>query len=380
MRMIGSRVYNEIAEKYPIDVRPVRYNPTFEGFKRPCTINICGIKDSGKSMLNECIAIRHERILDLMSSMDNESLCWLRDTSPIDDIQLVVGDNVDLDCSWDYKQISDLTLKDISSYEGTVLCNSFFHSREKKFMAIQKIIELLFQRLAWKHPTRANLIYILIRESNSFIYSRIAQGVNQAQAKADFIYFTRELRHFGCTAGVDLLRWTATDKDLRDNADYTIFKQIGSKRLPGDKDWLYAFFEPVLFSRMKPWEFVIDKKDASLGFGTSPALPFHKEEGVDLLAELGIIVTKGEDIIEGTTNVLGDKEHEMLVRRYLDIGCKSMEQAREGTSYSKATVQFHVSRHNKGIDERGFCPLCKRLESDIFQTKAINPRYVRKRP
>ena len=374
MRMVGSRIYNEIRDKYPIDIRPVRYNPSFEGFMRPSVINICGIKDSGKSMLNECFALRHDKLIDLMSSVDNESLCWLRDTSPIDDILLVTGDNVDLDCSWDYKQIGDLTLQDILSYEATVTCHSFYHNKDKKFMGIQSIIELLYKRLAW---TQGKLIYILIRESNSFIFSRISQGANQAQAKADFVYFTRELRHFGCTAGVDLLRWTATDKDLRDNADYTIFKQIGSKSLPNDKSFLYAFFEPVLFSRMKPWEFVIEKKDAALGFGTSPELPFHKEEGINLLDELGIKIIMGEDIEVGTTNILGDKEHEMLVRRYLDIDCRSMDEARSGTTYSKSTIQSHIKRHNVAIEEHGCCEKCKRLNSDIFQTKAINPRYIR---
>ena len=371
-RMIGSRFYDEQPK---ITVRPVRWNPSFNGFKRPSVFSICGIKDSGKSMLNEAFALRHPMIIDLMSSKDNESLCWIRDNSPIDDALLIVGDNVDLECSWEYKQISEVTLNDILDHEVTVTCNSFYHNDAEKFLGIQKITNILYNRLGWKI---GNLIFIIIRESNSFLYSRTKQGIKMKDAKADFIFFTRELRHFGCSVGIDLLRWTGTDRDLRDNSEFTIFKQIGSKTLPQDKKYLYGYFHPFVFSQMKPWNFVLERMDGSLGWGRCPELPFHKEEGVNLLTELGIEITMGEPIIESTMNKIGDREHEQIVRAYIEMDPKSMGKLAKAKHLSKSTVSHHVSRHNKEIETDKKCSICHRLGSDISTTPATNLTYKRK--
>ena len=370
-RMLGTRFYSDMPK---LGMRPVRWNPSFESFLHPSVFNICGIKKSGKSMLNEVFALRHNKIIDLMASRDNESLCWLRDTSPIDDILLVVGDNVELDCRWDYKQISDLKLSDILGHEATVTCNSFYHNPSEKFLGIQGIINVLYNRLGW---TVGKLIYIIIRESNSFLYSRTQQNIKMKDAKADFIFFTRELRHFGCSVGIDLLRWTGTDKDLRDNGEFTIFKQVGSKGLPSDKKWLYSYFHPYVFSRMKPWQFVLERADGALGWGTCPEVKFHKEEGVNLLEELEIKVIMGEEVQIGGLNKLGDKEHEKVVRAYIDIDCTSMNQVSKQLMLSKSTVQSHISKHNEDIDSLGLCPICNRLQSDISKTRAINPKYIR---
>jgi len=371
-RMIGSRFYDEQPK---ITVKPVRWNPSFKRFKRPSVYNICGIKDSGKSMLNEALALRHPRIIDLMSSRDNESLCWLREKSPIDDAILIVGDNVDLDCSWEYKQISDVTLNDILDHEVTVTCHSFYHSPAEKFLGIQSITNLLYDRLGW---TPGNLIYIIIRESNSFLYSRTKQGIRMKDAKADFIFFTRELRHFGCSVGIDLLRWTGTDKDLRDNSEFTIFKQVGSKGLPSDKKYLYSYFHPYVFSQMKPWQFVLERADGALGWGQCPELDFHKEEGVNLLAELGIKINMGDAVIESTMNKIGDREHEQIVNAYIVMNPKSMEKLAKAKHLSKSTVGSHIGKHNREIKKYGKCSICQRLGSDISDTPAINPRYKRR--
>lgn len=371
LQMVGSRIVRDLPK---IRIQPVRYNPTLD-FHRPGVWNICGIKDSGKSMLNECFALRHHKIVDLMASRDNESLCWLRDSSPIDDILLVVGDNVDLDCSWDYIPISKLTLKDIQDYECTVTCNSFYHNQEKRFLGVQTMINLFYGRLGF---TPGQIIYIIIRESNSFLFSRIKQGVRMKDAKADFIFFSRELRHFGCSTGIDLLRWTGTDKDLRDNSDYIIFKQIGGKKLPSDKAFLYSYFAPVTFSRMKPQNFVLEKKDASLAWGTSPALAFHKEEGVNLLAEIGIKIHLGDEVDTGSPTRLGDKEHVAIVASYLDIGCTSIRKVSQKLHYSTSTITSHLKEHNKSIEDTGTCTKCRRLNAGIYKTPAINPKFKRR--
>ncbi len=189
-RMVGSRFYKEMP---PITIKPVRWNASFRGFKRPSVYSICGIKDSGKSMLNEALALRHPMILDLMASRDNESLCWLRDTSPIDDALLIVGDNVDLDCSWDYKHVSDVTLHDILSHEVTVTCNSFYHNDAEKFRGVQVLTNLLYGRLGWR---AGHLLFIIIRESNSFLYSRTKQGIKIEGRQGRFHFFHPRVKTF----------------------------------------------------------------------------------------------------------------------------------------------------------------------------------------
>ena len=195
------------------------------------------------------------------------------------------------------------------------------------------------------------------------------------EAKAEFIFFTREIRHFGCSTGIDLLRWTGTDKDLRDNADYTFIKQVGDKGVPDDKKFVYAWLHPTSFAQMKPNRFFMIKKDGALAVGKFPKLAFHKEEGVNLLKELGIEVEYGEEIDEGKLNTVGDREHEQIVRTYVDIGCSSMKKVSDAIHKSPATVHSHINTHNDSIEDSGYCPRCRRLGSDLEDVIAKNPKY-----
>ncbi len=299
----------------PLRITDLRYRVEFD-FKRPSNYTILGIKESGKSALNETLATKHDKVVDFYGSRDDEGLCWCSPESPKQKILLIHGDNTDLNCSWPHKKASDVTLNDLDGYECTIACNSFFSSQDIKFGSLQNIVDKIYGRAGWNGR---GIIYFLVRESMSIIYSRLQQNdTGMKEAKADFLFMQREMRHFGVSFGIDHLRWTGVDMEIRDLSDFTFIKQIGYKSLPKDISFLYNYVDPRAFAQMKPWEWVLLKKDGSIGFGTNDLPPFHKPEGINLLEKLGIEVTHSEEPEESTRQHIGDEEHVKICRLYED--------------------------------------------------------------
>ena len=343
---------------------PVRWRMDWE-WGRPRRYLFIGLAESGKSNLNEHFASFHPRIIDIFSSRDNESLCWLRKTSPFDDILLFGGDNSTVESSWPYKKTSDLNISDLTSHEAVITCDAFYSSQQVKFESIQRAADLLYQRKSWR---QGDIIYLVIREAMNLLYSRICLGEGEKEAKASLLTFLRELRHFGISFGADALRWTGIEKELRDLADFTVFKQLGEKGLPSDKRWLYTLVRPKVFAHMRPNESVVVKKTGAVAFIKSPLLPYHKEEGVNLLDELEVKVSFSEEIQETSQTRIGDREHELIIRSYLEI--ESMEATAKKIKRGIATVSRQVAAHNGDIDELGHCRRCARLESDLATIRA----------
>lgn len=364
MQIIGSRVKSELPQ---ILVRWARGYDKLD-FTKALIFLILGKKGSGKSAILENFALRYPKIIDLFGSRDDEGLCYCRDTSPIDDILLVHGDNVDLDCSWDTCKIGSLTYKKMIDYEAVIPSFSFFLGNSGRFDGINKLMEIFWHRRTWKKP-----IYVGVREASSFIYSRIKQeggGVNMKMAKADFIYWQREMRHFGYALGIDTIRWHSVDKEMRDLADWMIIKKVGHQGLPSDIDFMYRYIHPMSMASLPPNKFMVLTENASIGWGESECPVFHKEEGVDLLEELGIKITYGEKIIEGKGDSVGDREHEKIVRLYIEGGCRSMGKVAKAVIRSKYTIHSHINQHNTNIDETGSCPKCKRIQSEFQDVRA----------
>lgn len=364
--MVGSRVWEELPK---IQVKRIRYNLNFD-WDRPRRYIFLGMTESGKSTVNELFALRHPKIVDLFGSRDNENLCWARKTSPVDDILMITGDNVDVNCSWDTTKISDVKMSDIDSHEITLTCNSYWSDQKTRFAGIQKLCDVFYDRLSWR---KGDIIYNLSRETMNLIYARLSQGVDERSAKADVLMFLRELRHFGTSFGGDILRWTGIDKEMRDLADFTVIKQMGWQSLPSEIDWLYSIFEPSIFGKMKINEMVMLKRDASIAFCKTPALEFHKEEGVNLLSELGIKIEYAEEIIDTSDMRVGDREHADIVRFHNEF--QSMDKCREKFHRSMSTISNHIKNHNDLIKKSGVCDLCKRVGSDLATTEI----YVRSR-
>jgi len=330
---------------------------------RPRRYLFLGLAESGKSNLNEHFAAHHPKILDLYGSKDNENLCWCRESSPVDDILLVHGDNTSVSASWDTKKVSDVKMRDIERHECTITTDAFYSTDPVKYSGIQTISDNLYNRKSWR---KGDIIYLLLRETMNVIYSRLSQGKGEKEAKADLLYFIRELRHFGFSVGYDSLRWTGLEKEIRDLADFMVFKRVGEKGLPRDKRFLYGYVEPKAFAQMNHNEYVLLKSNGAIGYGQSPLLKWHKEEGIDLVKELGIEIDHGEEILETEQGRIGDREHERIIRTYL--GNESMELTSKLCHRGLSTVSRHVAYHNDAIAQTGSCPRCTRLGSDLADT------------
>lgn len=345
-------------------ITDLRYRVEFD-FKRPSNYTILGIKESGKSALNETLATKHDKIIDFYGSRDDEGLCWCLPESPKKKILFIHGDNTDLKCSHPTKKASAVTLNDLDDHECVIACNSFFSSQDVKFSSLQRIVDQIYGRAGWKEENRG-IMYFLIRESMSIIYSRLQQNdTGMKEAKADFLFMQREMRHFGVSFGIDHLRWTGVDMEIRDLSDYTFIKQIGYKSLPKDIAFLYNYVDPRAFSQMKPWEWVLLKKDGSIGFGTNDLPPFHKPEGVNLLNKLGIEIKHGEEIKESSKQSVGDKEHAEICRFY-EQGFSMDRISKEKVYRSTETIQRHITEHNRDASKPEGCKRCHRVDSDLY--------------
>ena len=361
--IIGSRIKQDLPKIRLVWAR--RREPL--DFMKAMIYLILGKKGSGKSALLELLSLYYPKIIDLFGSRDDEGLCYCRKNSPIDNILLIHGDNVDLDCSWDTTSVSKLTYKKILDYEVVIPSFSFFSGNAGRFVGINKLMTLFWERRKWKKP-----IFVGVREASSFIYSRVKQeGVNMKMAKADFIFWQREMRHFGYSLGIDTIRWTSIDKEMRDLADWLVIKKVGPQGIPDDLDFLYRYVDPMSMAGLPPDKFMLLTENASIAWGQADYPVFHKEEGVDLLEELGIQITHGEEIEESSIQRIGDEEHEKIIRLYNEG--KSMNAVTKLVHRSKERVHSHIHQHNKDVLENGVCDKCGRIRSDLANVEVYIP-------
>ncbi len=174
-------------------------------------------------------ALHYEKIIDLYGSRDAESLAWCR-SDFANSLLFVVGDSVKVACSWPVMKASELTIKGIQSHRVILSSSPFYGSLDEEFRALNRVIyDVLYHRTTW-----ARAWFLMVREASNFIYSRIKITKNQQIAKADFIYLLREARHMGYAVGVDTIRWTSIDKEIRDVSDYLFIKRVGIQGLPRD--------------------------------------------------------------------------------------------------------------------------------------------------
>lgn len=360
-RIIGSRTYEEIPK---ITLNWIRGHDRINWQKASHHL-CCGLRDTGKSALGEVIACHYPQIIDVFGSRDNEGLCWLR--SGLDDILLVIGENCDMDASYDVERIDRLNFKKMSSYEIVIMVPSFYSTHNNYLASINQITKLFYKRFSFVNPA-----VILIREAANFTYSRISKGSTDKLAKAEFIQFSREMRHFGYSIFLDTIRWTAVDKEMRDLADYVYLKDQGYIGLQADVKFLYTYINPRSLAGLPPHKFVILTRNASIGIGTSEYPNFHKEPGENLLVQFELYPEFGEELKPSSTQTVGDHEHERIIRLY----CKesyTMRGISEQLHRSTQTVNAHIKKHNSAVISQGYCSICRRLQSDLAETISDRP-------
>jgi len=356
--------------KLPLELkgRWIRFREKIDFKKANCNV-IIGIKETGKSALNENLATHYAeaspngKIVDMFGSRDNEALGWCR--SPYKDkVLFVTGDSVDVSSSWDAIHLNDLKLNDFNKYKVVVSVSAFYGSLREEHQAVKQLMELLWKRTHW-----TDVWYMLIRETANLIYSRLSIGEDQTRAKAYVIYVMREARHMGYAVGADAIRYMSIDIDLRNLADYTFLKACGQHGLPDAIRWLYRYYDPYSIMRMPINRFILISRTGTLGRGTFKCPPWHKNEKEDLLKQLNIQIDYGQPIDYGDKGFkrISDFEHKDIVQHRLQG--MAMNKIAETMKRSNRTIEVHIKKHNLDVEKLGYCERCKRLKSEVATRK-----------
>jgi hypothetical protein len=281
---------------------------------------------------------------------------------------LVRGDNTDVVSNWDCKPASKVSLSDIEHYDITISSSPLYSDPDTEFLSVAFLTDLVYRRLSWNQ-----IIYTIVREASNLYYSRLKVTRNQQLAKSQEIYLLRESRHMGLSMGMDTLKFTSIDLDVRSVCDYLLFKSLGLLGLPKDLDWLYGYFDPATLRSMKKPNFIIVSKNSSAGLGAFSEVPWHKQEKENILKELDIKVDHGEKIKEaedkGTFLTVGDSEHGAIIEAY--ASGLSMDKVSKHTRRSAHTISEHVHKHDEAVERSGFCPICQRIKSQHANSKIL---------
>jgi hypothetical protein len=332
-----------------------------------------GGRGTGKSSMLEHTGVQYiekgHAIFDIFGSRDGENLAWLR--SPYAEkakILLLKGDGVDIKCNYETKIATSLTLADLNKYDMIISSSPFFQSIDQEFLAGAHYIDTLYMRLHYKR-----IIYCICREAANLFYSRLRVSDNQLAAKAQTAYLLRESRHLGVSMGLDSLRFTAIDVDVRSLADYLFLKAQGASGLPKDLKWLYKYVNASLLRNLKPDQFIVLCRSGAIGYGMFDFPPWHKEGNEDILTNLGFKIEYGERLEEsvdkGTYKTVSDREHAEILRMYIEDNLSMVEIGKK-IKRSSRTPKVHIDSHNTSIENSGVCAPCRRAQSPYSAVQA----------
>lgn len=342
-------------------------------FNKPQRWFALGIIDSAKSSFLEHIAEgylgNNHTVLDLFGSRDGEGLAWLRSPWVKDKkVLLLHGENSDVKSSFDTKAVGKLQLRDLDDYDLLISATPLYSSPNQEFREVNRVLDLLYQRQSWKR-----LVCAIVREASNIFYSRLRVSGDQLQAKAEAVYLTRESRHMGISLLMDSLRFYSIDIDMRNLVDYQVIKALGLFGLPRDLEWLYHMVNPTWIRNMPKGAFVMLSRTGSIGIGSFPKIPWHKQEGENILRAIDLKVEYGEEPQVGkdrnTFKTIGDEEHAEIMSQYLDEK-KGMCRIAELRKRSSATISEQIRHHDEAIERSGFCPKCKRINGSHLTENA----------
>ena len=132
-----------------------------------------------------------------------------------------------VDYCFDTSPVDNLKLSHFDDYDIIISSSPLYSSVSSEFLEVNKITDLVYKRMSWD-----KLVYCIVREAANLYYSRLKVDANQNQAKAAMIYLIREARHVGMAMGLDTLKMTSIDLDVRAVTDFLIFKSQGVMGLP----------------------------------------------------------------------------------------------------------------------------------------------------
>jgi hypothetical protein len=365
-------------------------------FNRPTTDFTLGVRGGGKSAFlehrGEGFLKRGHTVFDMFGSRDGEGLAWLRSPwANLDErhpdlekkILLIHGDNMDIDSPVDTVNVSKVRLKHYEDYDLLISSSPMYSSIDDEFVQVNTLTNILYQRRAWN-----KIIYVLCREASNLYYSRLRVSKSQVNAKAEMIYLIREARHMGMAMGLDTLKYTSIDLDIRAVTDYIVFKAQGILGFPSDLTWLYGYFQPSFVRNMKPEEFVILSRKGSLGVGLFPEVKWHKKEKENIVKKVGLKITSGDELYYSedllTHKTVGDFEHVRMVELYhVGLDGKGMGTLKVSNhpdvQRSSSTVRDHLMRHDEAVGRTGFCAVCRRAGGRFHNRVVMRGRGVKGR-
>ena len=257
-------------------------------FSRPNVFFSLGMRGSGKSAFLELCASRYldsgGKVFDLFGSKDGEGLAWLRSPYAKNKrILLLRGDLVEVKSKHENIQATKFRLSDLDRADIFISASPLYSDLDEEFTAVNHILDVLWKRMSWTEP-----IFLVMREAANLIYSRIKVRKNQIMAKSEALYMLRESRHCGLALGLDSIKHTSIDIDVRTLTDYLLIKNMGMHGLPQDLWWVYKVFDPHALRKLHPKEFIIVDRQGRLGLGTFVLPPWHKREKENILVETGL--------------------------------------------------------------------------------------------
>lgn len=169
----------------------------------------------------------------------------------------------------------------------------------------------------------------------------------------------------GLALGLDSLKYTSIDIDMRMLTDFQIIKSLGRFGLPDDLKWLYSFVRPEFIRKMGKGEFCIVTNSGAIGIGVFQPLSWHKQEREDILKAVDVKVEYGEAPKLGedrrTYKTIGDEEHAEIMALYLDSN-QSMAKIEKQKGRSRSTIKAQIDEHMEAVARSGFCPKCQRIQ------------------
>ena len=269
-------------------------------FKRPNVFFALGMRGSGKSSWLEMGGSKYlengGKVIDLFGSKDGEGLAWLRSPHAKEGKRIVLlrGDLVEVKSGHESIPASKFKISDLKLGDIFVSASPLYSGMDEEFSAVNRILDVLWKRRAWREP-----IFLVMREAANLIYSRIKLRQNQVMAKAEALYMMRESRHMGLALGLDSVKHTSIDVDIRTLTDYLIIKNTGMHGLPQDLWWVYRTFDPVALRKLRPAEFIVVDRRGHLGLGLFDLPAWHKREAEDIITETDLDLQYYQPAAEG---------------------------------------------------------------------------------
>ena len=180
----------------------------------------------------------------------------------------------------------------------------------------------------------------------------------------------------GYAVGVDTIRWTSIDKEIRDVSDYIFIKRVGVQGLPKDLRFIYGYVNPASLMNPKPHQFVLLSNRGPIAAGVFSKPPWHKEEKENLFKELDIQIKYGEVPEIGVGIRLSDWDHAEIIKTYMETGTAS--ETRRVCGRARDTVYRHIRRHNLLIKRKGYCVKCKRVKGSHAEQIVLTRRGGKK--